>query len=902
MKSHPAVHPSLLARAAIALLMLSAGSEAQAQIARQGQPQPARSKVAGLAPTVRLPAVDLRPFLEEDAQHIPGRPERFGAPAALDLSPFNSGAWSDLPDGDRLWRLRLNSPGALSISLIFDSFHLEPENELFIFNDDRSMVLGAFSEHNNQPDGVFAIQPVIGEAITLEFRQPKEGAVGVFRITQLIHGYRDVYSDATASATSSAGGSCSTTVDINCPQGAPYQDLKSSVAKLIMGGSICSGALIATTRAAQEPLFLTANHCYQASPSPSSWVVLFNYEAYSCSGSQFDSGDSMSGATLLSTSAESDYCLVRLNSNVPTSFHPFFPGWARTSATPTSTTGIHHPKGDVKKISHDDDAAAVWNGSTHYSSNAKMWRVGHLEYGATQGGSSGSPLFDQNQRIVGQLYGYLGSSQDCVTDNLIYGRLEHTWVSGANIYLDPDNLQYPTMNGYQGVAPNLHAVSISGPSTAQVGQSIVVARNVESNGWPYNGPFTYRIRLSTNSSITESDPLVFQATSSGYGSENCPAFSIPASIAPGTWYWGLEIVPVPEETQTVDNVVAGGTCTITSAPTDLVAVAVSGPANAVAGASVSLSRTITNTGTPFSGSFVIDYVLSADTVITTSDLVVKSITTSTFGTATDSFTLPTSTPDGVWYWGLRVHAIAGESSTSNNVKAGNSVEVSQPPHRFPLGCQVFGRISSATDVDRGRFFGLANMQFKIRAVPEFTSTSVSVEVRAVGDTSGIVLGILSPSSSAWLSASLTKTGEHELVVRPAAGIGDYTLRVDGGFDGVEDGLSRRLASSDGSAQSFRFSAAEFSRLDLVAKANKKLRGAGLRCELVSPSGVTLDLSTALAPVGQKGFRIEGFSLTEGGEYELRILGIKGRGKPAKLTFEVDQGLDDSAGTVAYPID
>ncbi len=895
MKTPSSLFLSTVARVTIVGLLFGAmPQEASAQIARLGKPLSKR--FASSCPTVELPATDLRPFLEEDAQQIPGRPRRFGIPAALDLSPSNAGIWTEQPDGDRVWRLRLRSPGAFSINLIFDSFELGPENELFIYNDDRSMVLGAFSEHNNSSDGVFATQPVKGDAITLELRQPRDVRPGVFRITQLVHAYRDLFPPTPTSSSSQSGGSCF--VDVNCPPGTPYQDHKSAVGMLIMGGGQCTGALISKTRQDQDPLFLTANHCFEGGGSPSSWIVWFNYEATTCGGTAGPLTDSVSGATLLSRSAESDYCLVRLNSKVPTSYHPYWIGYARTAAVPTSSAGISHPAGAPKKIHLDNHPAVSLDA---YS--MKLWRLNQLEVGAMQGGSSGSPLLDQNLRIVGQLYGYIGSpGATCVTNDLIYGRLETSWMSGANVHLDPDNLQYPTTNGYQGVDPNLRAVSISGPSTATTGQTVTVTRNVESYGWPYSGPFTYRIRLSSNSSITESDPLVFQATTSGYGSENCPAFSLPASITAGTWYWGLEIVPVPGESQTLENVVAGGTCVVTPGPTDLVAGAVSGPASATAGATVSVSRTITNDGAPFSGSVVIDYILSADTIISTSDLIVSSATISSLGTATDSFVLPASVPDGSWYWGLRVRSVTGETNTSNNVKAGGAVMVTQVPKRIPLDGGVFGTISSSTDIDRGRFFGIANMGFKIRANSESMATSVSIEVRPVSASDGTYLGILSPSSgNTWLSTTLATTGEYELVVRPAGGTGEYSLLVDANFANVPGSFTRKLAASDGSTQSFKFTVIPGSIIDVFAKANKKLKGNGLGGILVSPSGIALDVSSAMSPVGSKGFEIDYFLLPEAGEYELKITGIKGKGKPVKLTVDVHQG-PDGAGTPTVMID
>src|SRR5690606_879424 len=91
---------------------------------------------------------------------------------------------------------------------------------------------------------------------------------------------------------------------------------------------------------------------------------------------------------------------------------------------PTSQVGIHHPSGDVKKICFDNNAPT----QVTYG-NASCWRVVNWESGTTEPGSSGSPLFDQNQRIVGQLYGGTASCSSITHDN--YGRFDVSW-EGTN--------------------------------------------------------------------------------------------------------------------------------------------------------------------------------------------------------------------------------------------------------------------------------------------------------------------------------------------------------------------------------------------------------------------------------------------------------------------------------------
>ena len=55
-----------------------------------------------------------------------------------------------------------------------------------------------------------------------------------------------------------------------------------------------------------------------------------------------------------------------------------------------------------------------------------LWVI--WDRGTTEGGSSGSPLFDQNKRVIGQLHGGVGQ---CTNVNDWYGRLSTSWQGGG---------------------------------------------------------------------------------------------------------------------------------------------------------------------------------------------------------------------------------------------------------------------------------------------------------------------------------------------------------------------------------------------------------------------------------------------------------------------------------------
>ena len=130
-----------------------------AQISEGGTPYSFGATLKDEVPAVNMAPVNVQALLAEDAQAQRSPepiPFRYGYPLDVQLGLDNAGTWTDLPDGGRLWRLRIVSPGAKSINLIYDRFEMLPGGQFFVYNPDRSMVLGAFTANNNSEEGVFS--------------------------------------------------------------------------------------------------------------------------------------------------------------------------------------------------------------------------------------------------------------------------------------------------------------------------------------------------------------------------------------------------------------------------------------------------------------------------------------------------------------------------------------------------------------------------------------------------------------------------------------------------------------------------------------------------------------------------------------------------------------------------
>lgn len=402
-----------------------------------------------------LPAFDLESMLAGDAINDQSKgPFRFGYNHLVNYNLENSGIWTTLANGDRIWQLGLKSTGAQSLNLAFDDFYMPEGAKLFVYTADKKFIIGGFTKQNNDKSNRFATDLIPGDALIIEYYEPAEvanqGRLNLFRVT---HGYRGIKEYSAKSF--GGGGSCQ--VNVNCALGANWQNEKHGVVCLVVNGSeFCTGSLINDVPQDSKPYVLTANHC-SSSNDFATWVFRFNWEAPGCPnpGSAPSTAQSLNTSTLRARSPGSDFCLVEITGGlsggtVPAAYNPYYNGWSNINTPALSVVGIHHPSGDIKKISE-----ALNPTITGTYSNADCWKIGQWTTACTEPGSSGSPLFDQNKRIVGQLYGGPSSCGGATIDmNDYYGKFATSWIGGGTsstqlqIWLDPNNTSATTLNGF----------------------------------------------------------------------------------------------------------------------------------------------------------------------------------------------------------------------------------------------------------------------------------------------------------------------------------------------------------------------------------------------------------------------------------------------------------------------
>lgn len=401
-----------------------------------------------------LPEIDIEQLMMEDAidENDPDIPWRFGKDLPVDYNLENSGTWDELANGDRIWRLEIISYGAYSINLIYSKYHMPEGGNLFLYNENKTHVIGSFTSENHKPDGGFATVPVKGERCILEYFEPaSERGKGELQISYVIHAYKDFYDNFDKGFGSS--GACN--VNANCPEGDNWQDQKRGVAMILTSNNArkCTGSMINNTAQDGTPYFLTADHCRGGE---NTWIIMFNYESPGCENVDGPTDQSVQFATLRATSGISDFCLIELSEVPPLEYNVFYNGWNKVDESSQQSICIHHPKGDIKKISFDYEPSVSDKYLGTQSVDGSHWKIEQWDVGTTEPGSSGSPLFNPLGQIVGQLHGGYASCTNLTAD--WFGKFAMSWDYGSQPntrlmdWLDPLGTSPDFLNGFDPVA------------------------------------------------------------------------------------------------------------------------------------------------------------------------------------------------------------------------------------------------------------------------------------------------------------------------------------------------------------------------------------------------------------------------------------------------------------------
>jgi len=490
----------------VSFLLFGSSFQISAQISQGGLPKTFSYSMGpdeqGLL-TLDPPALDIL-RKEDDQSPVP---YRFAINLPVDLDIISSGIRTTTPDGSSVWRLTLKAAGALALTLYFDDFEIPEGGSFFIYNPARTKLLGAYTFRNNEPQRSFATELIPGDQLTMEYDFPyPDKAMPRLHLSEIAYAYRGVRDPNKNTDDFGQAGKCE--VNVNCSEGDNWQLQKKGVARIAakVGFSTywCSGSLINNVRNDRKPYFLTADHCREGATSIdlNKWIFYFSYEATDCPNPTDEPvSKSLNGAHIIANSGNgasqgSDFLFLLLNQEIPVTWDVFFNGWSREGAPIAPGVGIHHPQGDIKKIStyFASLESSSWNGQpplTHWKTRWVETQHGHS---VTEGGSSGSPIFDNEGHLVGTLTGG-DSSCDSLYSADYYGRFSYHWdkngsdsLRALKYWLDPDNTNTMSLKGIPlsvGDKPLVSAVKVTpNPFTGKV--------TIEISG--LNGDLTLKVR------------------------------------------------------------------------------------------------------------------------------------------------------------------------------------------------------------------------------------------------------------------------------------------------------------------------------------------------------------------------------------------------------------------------
>ena len=412
---------------------------------------------------------------------------KVGIIQSTNLSLIKNGTWINHSNGSKSGFLKIRCKAAIGLSLFFEDFSIPEGAEMFIYNSNKKHLIGEFNSITNSNNLLTHTQVIEGEVITIEYFEPSYSTghlkIEINKVGYIFRGFEDYlepFKSKTTSFSPKSAEFCQ--VDVACsPENIGWTEQIDAVVHFTYTDPnyiyVCSSSVINNSSQDCTPYIFTAWHCGEptANQNLSGYTWYWNYQKTSCQPNANASNPSKGNQTMINgvvkaTSgsgilnnppasnqvAGSDFTLVELNTNIPSTYNAYFAGWDRSNSLVSSGVGIHHPNGSAKKIStfNSSLASSSYNGGAFNAHWEVYWDATSNGHGVTEGGSSGSPIFNQDKRIVGQLSGggSICSNPDWYSDE--YGKFSTSWTSngssnGAQLepWLDPMSLNINSIDG-----------------------------------------------------------------------------------------------------------------------------------------------------------------------------------------------------------------------------------------------------------------------------------------------------------------------------------------------------------------------------------------------------------------------------------------------------------------------
>ncbi len=343
--------------------------------------------------------------------------------------------------------------------VVLKSFYLEPGTTLQVSSPQSLWSPEVYTNADNRDSRQIMLGPYIGDVSISMFshEQPKLILQQVYA-NPINVGHMALGFDA----------SFDCHLNINCEEGAQLDDVKRSVMRIRMvaeeGVALCTGTLMNNTSGDRTPYVLTAFHCLvppgdTITPLFDLFWFDFNYESFSCANPEEEPFPfQIQGAELLAEWEDTDMMLLRIKEDIPVEANVFYAGWdRRLDYEPDTTYLIHHPVGDIKKVSLDLDKALIHDKRIGWNNGSNSPELSHyindFDNTTYEPGSSGAAIFDNNGSVLGQLHGGPLSDEFCSIGIGYSGRLSVSWTTGnskedrLSDWLDPINEGVMSMGG-----------------------------------------------------------------------------------------------------------------------------------------------------------------------------------------------------------------------------------------------------------------------------------------------------------------------------------------------------------------------------------------------------------------------------------------------------------------------
>jgi len=343
-------------------------------------------------------------------------------PAALSGAALfrEHGALEASANGGFVYTAVIASPEATALRVHFRNFDLPAGVELFLYTED-GQVFGPYAGRGPQGDGEFWSHTVMGDEAFLQLglADAADLQAAKFHIADVGH-LRPRFLSGPCSYNADCIKNLACAVEENYPVSSAIADAKLAVAHMqwISGPYLymCTGGLLADSdTSTTTPWFLSANHCISRGRDAKSLELFFQLTSAVCETSCDDVFDTRAnhpqnlrvlGATIRATNRTGDYTLFELNQPAPTS--SAYLGWNTNSIANSNNAPLYrisHPSGAPQSYSEQ----VVDTSKTTCSSWPRgSWVYSRDTYGATEGGSSGSPVVNGAGQVVGQLSGACG--------------------------------------------------------------------------------------------------------------------------------------------------------------------------------------------------------------------------------------------------------------------------------------------------------------------------------------------------------------------------------------------------------------------------------------------------------------------------------------------------------------